>query len=37
MVTVFTRKNGKIHHTWSSELVLAPSDPGQDHRHVDFM
>jgi predicted dithiol-disulfide oxidoreductase (DUF899 family) len=20
-----------------SELVLAPSDPGQDHRHVDFM
>ena len=37
MATVFTRRGGKIHHFWSSELYLVPSDPGQDMRHVDFM
>lgn len=37
IATVFTRRDGKIHHTWSSELMMAPSDPGQDMRHVDFM
>jgi predicted dithiol-disulfide oxidoreductase (DUF899 family) len=37
MATVFARRDGKIHHFWSSELFLVPSDPGQDMRHVDFM
>ena len=37
MATVFVRRDGKIHHLWSSELYFAPSDPGQDMRHVDFM
>jgi predicted dithiol-disulfide oxidoreductase (DUF899 family) len=37
MATVFTRRGGKIHHAWSSELFLVPADPGQDARHVDFM
>jgi predicted dithiol-disulfide oxidoreductase (DUF899 family) len=37
MATVFTRRDGKIHHTWSSELFLVPNDPGLDMRHVDFM
>jgi predicted dithiol-disulfide oxidoreductase (DUF899 family) len=37
MATVFTRRSGKIHHLWSSELLLAPADPDQDKRHVDFM
>ncbi|MEA2628535.1 MAG: hypothetical protein QOJ10_995 [Chloroflexota bacterium] len=37
IASVFVRRNGKIHHTWSSELMMAPSDPGQDMRHVDFM
>jgi predicted dithiol-disulfide oxidoreductase (DUF899 family) len=37
MATVFVRRDGKIHHTWSSELFLVPADPGQDMRHVDFM
>ena len=37
IATVFARRGGKIHHSWSSELMLAPSDPGQDMRHVDFM
>ena len=37
MATVFARRNGKIHHLWSSELYLIPADPGQDNRHVDFM
>ena len=37
IATVFARRDGKIHHVWSSELLLVPSDPGQDMRHVDFM
>jgi predicted dithiol-disulfide oxidoreductase (DUF899 family) len=37
IASVFGRRDGKIHHTWSSELMMAPSDPGQDMRHVDFM
>jgi predicted dithiol-disulfide oxidoreductase (DUF899 family) len=37
MATVFVRRDGKIHHFWSSELYFAPTDPGQHPRHVDFM
>jgi predicted dithiol-disulfide oxidoreductase (DUF899 family) len=37
MATVFVRRDGKIHHFWSSEIYFAPTDPGQDPRHVDFM
>jgi predicted dithiol-disulfide oxidoreductase (DUF899 family) len=37
MATVFARRDGKIYHTWSSELFLIPNDPGLDMRHVDFM
>jgi len=36
-VNVFTRRSGKIHHVWNSELGLVASDPGQDPRHADFM
>jgi predicted dithiol-disulfide oxidoreductase (DUF899 family) len=35
MLNVFTRRNGKIHHTWGSELLFAPEDAGQNARHVD--
>ena len=37
MATVFARRDGKIHHTWSSELFMVPNVPDQDMRHVDFM
>jgi predicted dithiol-disulfide oxidoreductase (DUF899 family) len=37
IASVFVRRDGKIHHSWSSELMVVPSDPGQDMRHVDFM
>jgi predicted dithiol-disulfide oxidoreductase (DUF899 family) len=37
IATVFVRREGKIHHFWSSELAFAPADPGQHPRHVDFM
>jgi len=37
MATVFARRGGEIHHFWSSELFLVPTEPGQDMRHVDFM
>lgn len=34
MLTVFHRDGDVIRHFWSSELFYAPSDPGQDPRHV---
>jgi predicted dithiol-disulfide oxidoreductase (DUF899 family) len=34
ILTVFHRDGATIRHFWSSELLYAPSDPGQDPRHV---
>jgi predicted dithiol-disulfide oxidoreductase (DUF899 family) len=34
MLTVFHRDAEAIRHFWSSELLYAPSDPGQEPRHV---
>jgi predicted dithiol-disulfide oxidoreductase (DUF899 family) len=36
-LNVFTRRDGGIHHTWGSELMFAPSEPGQNPRHVDVI
>jgi len=36
MATVFVRRNGTIHHSWSSELASVGFDMG-DPRHVDYM
>ncbi len=37
MATVFTRRDGRIHHFWSSEVWFVPPEAGQDPRHVDFL
>jgi predicted dithiol-disulfide oxidoreductase (DUF899 family) len=37
VATVFVRRDGKIRHFWSSELMFAPRDPEQHPRHVDFI
>jgi predicted dithiol-disulfide oxidoreductase (DUF899 family) len=34
MLTVFRRSGDVIRHFWSSELLYAPVDPGQEPRHV---
>ncbi|MHA6205378.1 DUF899 family protein [Dyella soli] len=34
-LNVFLRRDGHIHHTWSSELMFVSPEPGQDPRHVD--
>jgi predicted dithiol-disulfide oxidoreductase (DUF899 family) len=34
MLTVFHRDEDVIRHFWSSELLYAPSEPGQEPRHV---
>jgi predicted dithiol-disulfide oxidoreductase (DUF899 family) len=34
MLTVFHRDGDQIHHFWSSEMLYAPSEPGEDPRHV---
>jgi predicted dithiol-disulfide oxidoreductase (DUF899 family) len=35
MLNVFTLRQGRIHHTYGTELLFAPADRGQDGRHVD--
>jgi predicted dithiol-disulfide oxidoreductase (DUF899 family) len=37
LTTVFVRRDGRIHHFWSSELWNAAREQGQHPRHVDFM
>ena len=34
LMTVFHRDGDQIRHFWSSELLFAPPDPGQDPRHL---
>jgi predicted dithiol-disulfide oxidoreductase (DUF899 family) len=34
-LNVFARRGKKIYHTYSTELLFAPRDAGQDFRHVD--
>jgi predicted dithiol-disulfide oxidoreductase (DUF899 family) len=34
MLTVFHRQDGKIRHFWSSEIMYAATEPGQDPRQV---
>jgi predicted dithiol-disulfide oxidoreductase (DUF899 family) len=34
---VFVRRDGAIHHWWSSELLYSKPRPGQDSRHVDMV
>lgn len=36
-LNVFVRRNGRIHHFYNTELMFAPSEPGQDMRHVDMI
>lgn len=36
MMNVF-RKTDRVRHTWASELLDAPEDPGQNARHVDLL
>ena len=37
IASVFVRRDGAIHHQWSSELMFAPREEGMHPRHVDFM
>jgi predicted dithiol-disulfide oxidoreductase (DUF899 family) len=37
ILNVFVKRDGAIHHTWASELLFAPADPGQNQRHVDLI
>jgi predicted dithiol-disulfide oxidoreductase (DUF899 family) len=33
LITIFRRDGDQIRHFWTSEMLFAPSDPGQDQRH----
>jgi predicted dithiol-disulfide oxidoreductase (DUF899 family) len=35
ILNVFVRRGRKIHHAYATELLFAPAEPGQNHRHVD--
>ena len=34
MLNVFHRDGNVIRHFWGSELLYAPTEPGQEYRHV---
>lgn len=36
-LNIFVRRDGKISHFYNTELLYAPSAPGQDPRHVDLI
>jgi predicted dithiol-disulfide oxidoreductase (DUF899 family) len=36
-LNVFVRRGGKVRHFFHSELLLVPTEPGQNQRHVDMM
>jgi len=36
-LNVFVRRNGRIHHFYNTELLYAPTEPGQNGRHVDLI
>jgi predicted dithiol-disulfide oxidoreductase (DUF899 family) len=37
MLNVFSRDGGKMRHAYATELLRAPSEPGQDGRHIDLI
>ncbi len=37
MMNVFVRRNGKVHHSYATELRFIPPDKGQNQRHIDMM
>jgi len=37
VLNVFTRNGKGIYHSYASEWLFAPADPGQDRRHVDMI
>ncbi|MBI4490562.1 MAG: DUF899 family protein [Deltaproteobacteria bacterium] len=36
-LNVFVRRGRKVHHFYSTELLFAPTEPGQNARHVDLI
>jgi predicted dithiol-disulfide oxidoreductase (DUF899 family) len=36
-LNVFVRRDGRIYHSVATELLFAPAEPGQNHRHVDMI
>lgn len=34
MLNVFERDGNEIRHVWGIEMLYAPTEPGQDMRHV---
>jgi predicted dithiol-disulfide oxidoreductase (DUF899 family) len=37
VMTLFVRRDGRIYHSYSTELVYRPPEPGQNQRHIDMM
>lgn len=37
MLNVFVKRDGGVYHSYATELLYVPSEPGQDFRHVDMI
>lgn len=36
-LNIFVERDGRIHHSWASELLFAKPEPAMGHRHVDMI
>lgn len=37
VLSLFVRRDGRIYHSYSTELAFAPPEPGQNQRHIDML
>jgi predicted dithiol-disulfide oxidoreductase (DUF899 family) len=37
VLSLFARRDGKIYHSYSTEMAFAPPEPAQNQRHIDMM
>jgi predicted dithiol-disulfide oxidoreductase (DUF899 family) len=37
VMNLFVRRGAKIYHSYSTEMVCGPAEPGQNQRHIDMM
>lgn len=37
IMNLFVRRGGAVRHSYGTEMLYAPADPGQNNRHIDMM
>ena len=37
LMSIFVKRDGRVHHSYSTELLFSQPEPGQNERHIDMM